>query len=349
MLRPALCALLLALAPSLAVADGAWEWRSYPNGPEREVGFTLSPDWLILEGDASVEAVEAVMAKGEGLLVRVFRPIPGRTAIETSGLDRRLIRHLADELVRGGVAPRVWPVAARGAGVGFFDEQLNVAWTMSPDPKAALAHGVRLTRATNLPGVWRAEALDGDGIGAAWRMNGVPGVAWAEPDLIRDAITLELPPEPDIGRQWHLESDNDVGDIEVDRAWQTTSGDPEVVVGIFDNGFDMDHPDLQPNIVGGFDAANNDSDPESECTQQPDGAGPAPSCGGNAPYRESHGTAVAGVVAARGDNGLFGAGVCPDCSLFPVRLLGGGFRSISNAEAFQTATTGSSGSLWESL
>ena len=46
------------------------------------------------------------------------------------------------------------------------------------------------------------------------------------------------------------------------------------------------------------------------------------------PYRASHGTAVAGVAAARGNNRALGSGVCPRCG--PTRsVLGGGGAALS--------------------
>ena len=127
----------------------------------------------------------------------------------------------------------------------------------------------------------------------------MPGVVWAEPDLIRHVSTMAIPNDPEFENQWHLESPNNQGDINVSAAWDTTYGNPDIVIAIFDNGFDMDHPDLAPNIIGGFDAIDGDNDPEAECIENFDGAGPAGSCPNNRPFRASHGTAVAGLAAAR--------------------------------------------------
>jgi parallel beta-helix repeat protein len=37
--------------------------------------------------------------------------------------------------------------------------------------------------------------------------------------------------------------------MELDRAWGVTTGDPDVVVGLIDTGFDWEHPDLDSNVV----------------------------------------------------------------------------------------------------
>ena len=121
-------------------------------------------------------------------------------------------------------------------------------------------------------------------------------------------------------------------------AWDITLGHPDAVIAIFDNGFDMGHPDLESNIVGAFDAIDGDTDPRRHASKHRTAPGrrvPVPRL---RPYRASHGTAVAGVAAARGNNRALGSGVCPRCGLYPVRLLGGGgVRSVSTANAFQRA------------
>ena len=327
-------ALVLSLLPLLTLAS-PYDWRSYPNGG-RAVRYELAGDWLLLEGAPTAGAIEGALLKAspDAVLARIERLVVGRTAVQIGGLDTDRLRDLGAALVRDGVTAAAWPAAKRESGVGFFDDGLAVALDHRADVVRLVKLGVRPVEQP-LPGVWRMRAVDGDGIGAAWRLQGVAGVRWAEPDLIRHVETYDLPNDPQLGLQWHLDNANDVGDIDIEAAWEVTRGRAEVVVGIFDNGFDLDHPDLVPNIVGGFDAAGGDANPEAECSSVADGAGPAGSCPAERPFRESHGTAVAGVVAARGDNELNGAGVCPECSLYTVRLLGTGFRSISNAAAFQ--------------
>ncbi len=334
-------AFLLILAAGLAHAGSPYDWRSYPNGDD-EVRVRVSESWLLLGGAPAPEVVEAALIElhPTAVLARYELLLADRVAIEIPDVGAKGLRDLGEALVRRHAVRATWPAVERETGVGFFDDQLAVALTSPPD--AALRErlrklGVRLSERVYRD-VWRAEAHDLDSVGAARVLRGVAGVRSAEPDLIRHVSPLDLPDEPRIGDQWHLESPNDVGDIEADEAWQTTRGNHETVVAIFDTGFDMDHPELAPNIVGGFDAVGDDDDPEAGCSRSPDGAGPAGGCPGDRPFRESHGTAVAGVVAARADNGVLGAGVCPECGLFPVRLLGGsGTRSINNAAAFQRA------------
>jgi hypothetical protein len=50
-------------------------------------------------------------------------------------------------------------------------------------------------------------------------------------------------------RQWHLKNSGLNGaDISADRAWAIEKGSPQTVIAVLDGGFDMSHPDLQPNL-----------------------------------------------------------------------------------------------------
>ena len=335
MLRALAVFLAVALLSPAFASPGVPAARSYPNG-DQAVHIDRAPGWLLLEGHVPAAAIEAVLIKQPGaVLVRYESLVRRRTAVLIGGVPD--VDLFADALVTAGVTAQTWPAWGRESGVGFFDDHLVVAFEGAPSPEVVDAAGGKLLRATGLPGVWTAQAYGGDAIDVAWRLNDQPGVRWAEPDLIRHVETYDIPNDPNLGEQWHLVGDAP-GGIDAAGAWATTTGDPQVVMGIFDTGYDLDHPDLVGNIVGGFDAVSRDDTAEAECWASPDGAGPAQGCPNNAPYRESHGTAVAGVVAAQGANDLLGTGVCPDCTLFTVRLLGGAsLASISNAEAFQRA------------
>lgn len=335
---------LLTVSASPALAGSPYDWRAYPNGA-REVRVDLATEWLLLDArNLSIEGLEAALLKTlpTAVLVRIERLTADRVAVQVSGSDTEGLRRLGLTLVNHEVARRTWPAVTRETGVGFFDEQLVVAFDGPVNEALVTAAGAKLVGPSGVPGVYIARAHDGDGVGAAIKLQASPGVRYAEPDLIRHVTTLEgpvpAPADPEFAQQWHLENQSGPGSIRALEAWATTRGRPETVVAIFDTGFDMDHPDLVDNIVGGFDAAGGDEDPEAECGESYDGAGQAPTCTANRPFRESHGTAVAGVVAAVDENGIDGTGVCPDCSLYVVRLLGSsGLRSISNASAFRRA------------
>ena len=102
-------------------------------------------------------------------------------------------------------------------------------------------------------------------------------------------------------------------DVDAERAWNITTGNPNVVIAILDTGIDLDHPDLASELVAGYDFVNNDS---------------------NANDGNMHGTACASIAAGTSNNGIGVAGVCWDCSLMPVKVLSdqgyGDFADIVN-------------------
>ena len=161
-------------------------------------------------------------------------------------------------------------------------------------------------------------------------------VEGAQPDYVmtRDVSTDDTHFEA----QWALENRGQVrgivdSDIDADEAWSVTSGAPAPVVVVIDDGVDYTHPDLTANIwnapapsplvIGacaagthGYDTVSHDCDP-------------MPSPG------DFHGTHVAGIVGASGNNGAGVAGVNWRTSLLAVRALSGGSGTTSDIlEAF---------------
>jgi subtilisin family serine protease len=84
------------------------------------------------------------------------------------------------------------------------------------------------------------------------------------------------------------------------RAWDSTRGANAVVIAILDTGVDSLHPDLAGATVVGRDLVNDDNDPADD---------------------EGHGTAVAGVIAARTNNREGQSGICWVCSLMAVKVM----------------------------
>jgi thermitase len=103
------------------------------------------------------------------------------------------------------------------------------------------------------------------------------------------------PNDPDFDRQWALRK---VGAL---CAWDRTTGSAEVIVAIVDSGVDPTHPDLVDRLrTDGYDFVDDDSDPRDE---------------------NGHGTHVAGIVAAVLNNNEGVAGLAPDVTILPVRVM----------------------------
>lgn len=94
-------------------------------------------------------------------------------------------------------------------------------------------------------------------------------------------------------RQWALRT------VGGEKAWQTGRGSG-MTIAILDTGVDLAHEDLKGALVAGRDIVDNDSNPSDA---------------------NGHGTHVAGIVAARANNGVGVAGVAPAAKIMPVRVL----------------------------
>jgi subtilisin family serine protease len=141
--------------------------------------------------------------------------------------------------------------------------------------------------------------------------------------------------DPLFSRQWNLRNEGTSlqgngtagADMDVEAAWDITTGSPDIKIAILDSGVDTLHPDLLGKLMPGFDAM---AEPDSAGT---DGY-PTPTYS-----QDGHGTACAGIAAASGNNSIGLAGVCLDCSIIPVRVfsyqdLGGSIQPFSNTESF---------------
>lgn len=142
-----------------------------------------------------------------------------------------------------------------------------------------------------------------------------PTVEFAEPNFLihHDEIT---PNDPRFGEQWALQNTGQQGgaygaDIGVAEGWKVTTGDYSTVIAVIDSGIDFAHPDLKA----------------SEWTNQGAGSGSdlhgwdyiADS--GEIKDENGHGTSIAGIIAAQGNNDTGITGVMWRASLMSLRVL----------------------------
>ncbi|MBK9138689.1 MAG: S8 family serine peptidase [Verrucomicrobia bacterium] len=151
----------------------------------------------------------------------------------------------------------------------------------------------------------------------AARLAAAPGVEVSHP-VRRRPIKLHTryapqPNDPSFGQAWHLEqraplTGHPVGtDLNARGAWPLSRGSG-VLVAVGDDGVDLPHPDLLERVIGA---------PHFNFL--------AGSTNGNHPANSlEHGTAVAGLLAATGDNRQGALGVAPQALLASWVIFGAG-------------------------
>jgi subtilisin family serine protease/subtilisin-like proprotein convertase family protein len=121
--------------------------------------------------------------------------------------------------------------------------------------------------------------------------------------------------------QWYLKNQIGGVDINVSPVWQSGVTGKGVMVGVVDDGLEIRHPDLSPNVNRNisFDFLRRVGDPTPLTSE------------------EAHGTAVAGLIGARGGNSIGMTGVAPEVSLGGLRTDYSGI-SVLEALAFLSTT-----------
>jgi subtilisin family serine protease len=125
------------------------------------------------------------------------------------------------------------------------------------------------------------------------------------------------------GQQWQYYQAND-GDIDADDAWDITTGGTTlngniIVVAVLDDGFDTNHQDFVDNIwVNEAEISNNGIDDDLNGYTD-DYLGWSTATNNGNIFGGGHGTPVAGIVGAKGNNGLGVSGVNWDVKIMIIR------------------------------
>ena len=127
---------------------------------------------------------------------------------------------------------------------------------------------------------------------AALRRN--PSVAFVETDNIR--TTSDVAPNDPVYAGGHQP---EMKEVTAPAAWSRTTGSAAVKIAVVDTGVNA-VGDLSGAVLGGHDFVNGDNHPDDDA---------------------GHGTAVASLIAARGNNATGMAGVCWQCKIIPVKVM----------------------------
>ncbi|RZM76575.1 S8 family serine peptidase [Leptolyngbya iicbica] len=127
-----------------------------------------------------------------------------------------------------------------------------------------------------------------------------------------NSTTQGFPADPLVGYQWYLHNPTPgLLDLNVVDVWQDYTGQG-VEVAIVDDAVQWWHPDLASNYstFKDWDFENGDTSASGE-------------------FSDNHGTAVAGIIGATGNNGIGGAGIAYDSTIFGYQV--DTFQQIANA------------------
>lgn len=216
-------------------------------------------------------------------------------------------------LVSGSGIAHADPAHVDGQLIVHFDDDANRA------VRDAVHRRARGAVAERIPAIGAEVVRVADERAALARYNADPAVRLAELDVVARALHDDcsaanelcwLPSDPSFALQWGLQNDvstvqpaatSPVHDADLDApyAWRQTTGSASTRIAILDSGIDLDHEDLAAKVVGSHNATRSRTLDD----------------------RYGHGTAVAGVAAARADNAVGIAGVGFDSSLMNVKVL----------------------------
>lgn len=197
--------------------------------------------------------------------------------------------------------------------------------------EARAAAEVTFDQASLLPRTQLLDPEPGQSVGAAIaELESDPNVLYAEPDRL---VELDATPDdPLLPMQWGLlnagQSVNGTAgipgaDIDARAGWDIGRTSANTVTAVIDSGITLDHPDLVNQIWTnpGETAGNGVDDDNNGFVDDVHGwdfvSGDADPTDGN-----RHGSHVAGIIGATGNNDFALTGVSWDASLMPVRVCG---------------------------
>jgi subtilisin family serine protease len=148
-----------------------------------------------------------------------------------------------------------------------------------------------------VPGLELLRLPAGQSVGSAVAaLSRDPRVKYAVPDLIVKNATTTTPNDPLYSSQWAPAA------VGAEQAWGRTTGSASVKVAILDSGVQLDHPDLTTNLVPGYNfmAYTGSTVPADD---------------------NGHGTIMAGIIGAEGNNGVGMTGMNWHVSLMPLKMV----------------------------
>ena len=245
---------------------------------------TRSVTWLVLLGlsvPGFIASAPAQPAAGRSIEPSAGRLQGATGSAQTSPDQPRLLIHFRPAATR---SERAAAIASIGGTVDRVLQEIDVTRVAIRIPSDPASDEAGLT---------------------ALRLAQQPAVLSVEPD---SSGSVQLAPndpfylsDPSFGLgQWGLRR------AHVDQAWDVVRGLPSITVAVIDTGIDQSHPDLVGVVLPGTTFLT----------------APDPTCPvGSTIDDNGHGTHVAGIIAANGNNGIGVAGVAFGVKILPIKAL----------------------------
>jgi serine protease len=290
-------------------------------------------DLPVASSKSVTDAVEVIQVNSPGTYFIEVRAVSGASTYTLNITADTGGSQTASFEVENDFVPGEVIVGFKDAGAGAISAGLTAAGTMPTGltPKAgqpgramlfglngASAKAQTRSRLSLTPGLEPPLALDPElqrkleTLSAIMELRNRADVAYAEPNYIRRQ--QRSPSDEFFLRQWHYPL------INLPAAWDTATGDPDVIAAVIDTGILFSHPDLSGRLTAtGYDFVS-----DADRALDGDGIDPDPTDTGaqNPGSSIFHGSHVAGTIAAQTDNSLGVAGAGWSTRIMPVRALG---------------------------
>lgn len=153
----------------------------------------------------------------------------------------------------------------------------------------------------------------GNALDVSLALKGTGLFQYAEPNYILNPLVATN--DQYFYRQWSIKNDSTTviggglhgtlrSDMRIDSAWTISTGDSTIKIAVIDAGVDTAHPDLQGQLLPGYDATGHGSKGYPNIDK-----------GENA-----HGTSCTGIIVAKADDSIGIAGIAHSCKVMPIRV-----------------------------
>ena len=158
---------------------------------------------------------------------------------------------------------------------------------------------------------------------------------YVEPDYIghgagKMGLTLDTTPtDTFFNRQWGLKNDGSFtlspstvdADVDMDQAWDLTTGDPNLIIAVLDSGIRMQHPEFTGRLWTNPNETNDGTDNDNNGLIDDNDGWDYANADNNPTDDHGHGSNVSGITLANGNNNIGYAGVNWESKLMPIKIL----------------------------